>query len=94
MSNAQWIPFDGTKHKLPQEYKPVLVKLETTKHDSGGMAVGYLRYAAGDKSCPYFVCVGIMFDWVVTHWIDCLTADFFESVPGWSWPKSSARAES
>lgn len=87
MTPVKWVPFDG-HHKLPKERKPVLVKVDSLEHDAGGVALGYLRYAAGDKSSPYFVCVGIMFKWRPTHWADCLPEDFFESVPGWNWPKS------
>lgn len=88
-----WIPFDGTSHKLPKEYQPVLVKLEGGGHESGGVAVGYLRYAAGDRSSPYFVCVGIAFRWKATHWADCLPEDLFESVPGWAWPRREPKGE-
>jgi hypothetical protein len=89
----KWIPFDG-HHKLPKERQPVLVKIMAEEgHESGGVAMGYLRYSGGERALPYFVCVGMMFKWHPTHWADCLPEDFFESVPGWNWPKSSVHSK-
>lgn len=39
-----------------------------------GIAVGYRKDAAGDKSCPYFVIPGIGGE--VMAWCDCLPDDF------------------
>lgn len=58
----KWIPFIdpklGKNKKLPPEKKYVLLHLEhvdKSKFESGGICVGWLKYAAGDKTCPFFV---------------------------------------
>jgi hypothetical protein len=60
-------------------------KLQIDGHEEQGMppsvAVGYLRYAAGDKSSPYFVVPGFGRSFEVTHWIDCLPENL--SPPLW-----------
>lgn len=43
-------------------------------HLSPGIAVGYRKDAAGDKSCPYFVVPGIGGE--VIAWCDCLPDPF------------------
>ena len=84
MSKAyDWIPF-RVGEMLPQERRFVLVQID--KNDSKGMppsvAVGYLRYAAGDKSCPFFVIPGHgRASDPITHWCDCLGDEFH--APGW-----------
>jgi len=83
-----WVPFDP-KGPLPRERRDVLVKLDTGINETGAVVVGYLRYAAGDKESPYFVCGGVPMhvengerrQWVVTHWSDCLGDGFW--APGW-----------
>lgn len=81
-----WRKFTGPSRNLPPERRYVLVQtIPPEDHPSGRDAsrpvvlVGWLKYAAGDKSCPYFVCPGIGGD--VTHWCDCLGDDF--EAPGW-----------
>jgi hypothetical protein len=62
--------WDGIE--LPVERKPVLVQT-APKPDEGlpaAVAVGYLRYSAGDKTCPFFVIPGVGGD--VTAFADCL----------------------
>ena len=89
----KWIPFDGS-HKLPPERKAVLVQLSQVRgYGVGAVAVGYLRYAAGDKDCPFFVTPGVKRtndyylpeipkeDAEVTHWADCFGNHF--ECPGW-----------
>ncbi len=56
----KWYKFDkakGYRQKRPEVKKWVLVKLEPTIN--GGIAVGYRKNAAGVKSSPYFVILGI-----------------------------------
>lgn len=91
-----WISFtDVERHgwreqPLPPQRKLVLCKIvgytdESRRYainDVGGVVVGYLKFAAGDERCPYFVCSAIPGAWEVTHWCDCLPEDF--SVPGWA----------
>ena len=53
---------------LPPERKVVLVWME-------GKALpfcGYVRYAAGDKDCPYFVVYRTVDPVKVVAWCDCL----------------------
>lgn len=78
-----WIPFRPGE-LLPAERRFVLVQID--KNDSKGMppsvAVGFLRYASGDKSCPYFVIPGHgRASDPITHWCDCLGNEF--CAPGW-----------
>ena len=82
---VNWVEFADHGRKLPKERRLVLVKIESDVNEGGGVAMGYLRYAAGDKTCPYFVCVAIPGRWKVTHWCDCLPDGFGETVPGWHW---------
>lgn len=91
----KWVQFssnNGQNQVLPPLRRFVLV---VSTHDTqrkelpGGLAlnvgtpnsvaVGYLKYAAGDKTCPYFVIIGVGGD--ATHWCDCLGDDF--STPAW-----------
>jgi hypothetical protein len=70
--------------KLPPERKYVLLQLDDIEELGlpAAVVVGYLRYSAGDRDCPYFVHPGIVArDTPVTHWCDCLGDEF--SVPGW-----------
>jgi hypothetical protein len=91
----KWIDFkDVQKHgwtdqPLPPERRKVLCKIigywedgKTPINENGGVVVGFLRYAAGDKSCPYFVCSAIPGKWEVVSWCDCIPDGF--KVPGWS----------
>lgn len=78
MSEATWIPFDEalySRQKLPPERRYVLVRVEPV-HDGVGavqamiVAVGYLRYAAGDRDSPFFVVPSVRGRRVA--WCDCL----------------------
>jgi len=91
-----WHPFDkakGYRQKRPPIYRLVLVATapQPDKGYPAGVAVGYRKNAAGDKSCPYFVIPGIGGE--VTHWCDCLGDEF--KTPCWKMeqrkPDSSAR---
>lgn len=80
-----WIPFEKDGD-LPPERRYVLV--QCAEQPEIGMppcvAVGYLRYAAGDIESPYFVMPGvggIGHRKTVTHWCDCLGDDF--TAPLW-----------
>jgi len=79
----KWYNFDatqGSRQKRPPERKYVLVRLRSNKEDyPDGVAVGYLRYAAGDKQSPYFVVPGLHTGTELA-WCDCLPDDF-------EWPK-------
>ena len=92
IENIDWIEFDPSG-ELPPERKPVLVQLsKVSNYGVGAVAIGYLRYAAGDKDCPFFVTPGVkrtndyylpeipIEEMEVTHW-----ADIFDNFkcPGW-----------
>jgi hypothetical protein len=93
----KWVPFINverhgwSQQELPPERRDVLCKIVAwtdSSHryrvnDTGGIVVGYLRFAAGDKKCPYFVCGSIPGEWEVVAWCDCLPENFANSVPGW-----------
>lgn len=104
----EWVPFqDVRRHgwkrqKLPPERKLVLCKIigytvnslgEHPINNTGGIVAGYLRYAAGDKECPQFICSSVPGPWEVTHWCDCLPPGFDQSVPGWNVPTSLERKD-
>lgn len=79
----EWKPFSpevsGTH---PPERRYVLVQLgPDTNYPYGNLppsvVVGYLKYSAGDKNCPYFVLPGVIHKGrYVTHYCDCLGDDF------------------
>ena len=74
---------------LPPERRAVLVQLARVEtpvgtHRVGALAVGYLRYGAGDKGSPYFVVGGYPTTFTVTHWNDCLGDH-------WEWPTGLTR---
>jgi hypothetical protein len=82
-----WREFNGidTVDPLPAERRKVLVQIAgTDKGDAPAVAVGYLRYAAGDKGSPFFVVPGFGRDFRVTHWSDSLGDEF--SAPLWHPP--------
>lgn len=76
----KWYPFDkdkGYRQKRPPEKKLVLVRVRVPEKPSccpSGIAVGYMKNAAGDKSSPYFVVPGI--GGPVFEWCDCLPENF------------------
>lgn len=84
----KWYSFDrakGSRQKRPPERKLVLVQLESTQPEMFpvGIAVGYLRNAAGDKQSPYFVVPGLHTGKEIA-WCDCLP-------DGFTWPIEKAR---
>ena len=83
----KWHKFDkskGYRQLRPPIGKWVVVKLEAKPHDVAtlpcGLAIGYRKDAAGDKTCPYFVIPGIGGE--VLEWCDCLPE-------GFEYPKAS-----
>ena|SRR3990167_9503726 len=72
----EWNEFNGTSPDLPPERKLVMVIVEE-EPDKGlppTLAIGYLRYSAGDKESPYFVIPGR--GGSVSFWRDCIQDDF------------------
>ncbi len=75
----KWFEFEQEKlaaQKLPPARKYVLVQI-AAKVDEGlppAVAVGYLRFAAGDKNSPVFTIPGV--GGTVVAWCDCLGDDF------------------
>lgn len=90
----KWIDFNsnlGSSQQLPPERHLVLVQIPRRRLPGGAelpptVAVGYLRFAAGDVSCPYFVTPGVGGDAVA--WSDCLPADFY--APLWRFPVAAS----
>lgn len=90
-----WHPFDegkGAEQSLPPKGKLILVCIQESEDgDSPAVNIGYLKYAAGDRSCPYFVRPGARSGFV-TYWSDCLGDNF--TCPVWkiqSWREKQAR---
>ncbi len=73
MTTEPWIPFnpDGP---LPAERRYVLLSFAASRSRAQFVAMGYLRYAAGDLHSPYFVTPGL--GGIPTHWCDCLGDDY------------------
>lgn len=92
MKAFNWIPFDeklGSRQKLPPIYKRVLLAYAPEALGSGmpaGTAVGYLKFAAGDKECPNFIVPAI--GGKPSHWLDILPENFGQSGthPYWQFP--------
>lgn len=81
----KWYKFDktkGSRQKRPPVKKYVLVAVDPVQPGLPvGIAVGYMKNAAGDKQCPYFVIPGIYpKGGNVIAWCDCLPED-------WMWPQ-------
>lgn len=87
-----WTPFDetkGSRQPLPEEHKRVLVTYAPESLGPGlpsATAVGYLKFAAGDKESPNFIVPGI--GGKPTHWLDILPDNFGEdrTHPYWRFP--------
>lgn len=64
----------GYRQKRPPERKYVLVAVAPTNSLPVGVAVGYLKYAAGEKDSPFFVVphFGHGESHRVIAWCDCL----------------------
>lgn len=94
---SKWYKFKpyvaGNRQKLPPEKKWVLVMI---KNDSPmyphPVVVGYLKFAAGVKSEPYFVTPGASLEQSPTGpervitWCDCLPETF-------EWPQDLGRLD-
>ena len=83
--HPKWYYFNiakGSRQKRPPERKLVLVRLASADPGSlpEGIAVGYMRNAAGDKQCPYFVVPGLHTGRALA-WCDCLP-------DGFKWPNT------
>ena len=67
---------------MPQERKHLLLQI-AKKPEQGlppAVAVGYMRFAAGDKDSPTFTIPGVGGE--VVAWCDCLPDDFYAPL----WP--------
>ena len=85
-----WIPTTNKpigQQDLPPERKAVLLWIKEKELPF----LGYLRYAAGDRDCPYWVCYtcrehrdreGNPKPFKVTHYADCLPENGPEGVSG------------
>lgn len=81
----KWEPFEQLKwgrQKLPKERKHLLVQIAPKPAHGipAGVAVGYMRFAAGDENSPVFTIPGVGGD--VVAWCDCLGDDFYAPL----WP--------
>ena len=88
-----WVAFDP-RGPLPPNRKYVLIQFSKIScYGVGPVAVGYLRYAGGDRDSPSFVVPGVKRtndyhepdvpreEMIVTHWADIVGDDF--ECPGW-----------
>lgn len=80
----KWIEYSESKwadQPLPPERKHVLVQIAARPEEGmpPAVAVGYMRYAAGDKNSPVFTIPGV--GGSVVAWCDCLGDDF--TAPLW-----------
>lgn len=80
----KWIEYTESKwadQPLPPERKHVLVQV--AERNEEGMpptvAVGYMKFAAGDKLSPHFIVPGV--GGIRVAWCDCLPNDF--NAPLW-----------
>ncbi len=65
----------------PTMYRMVLVATDKFEGSAPAINVGYMKYAAGDKDSPYFVCPGAQRGFKALYWCDCLGDDF--APPNW-----------
>ncbi len=78
IKGIKWYSFNedkGSKQKRPTVGKWVVVlreKLVSNKPEA--VAIGYMKNAAGDKQCPYFVVPGL--GGKIIAWCDCLPESF------------------
>lgn len=80
----KWVDYSESKwaaQPLPPERKDVMVQIAERPEEGmpPAVAVGYLRYAAGDKNGPVFIVPGV--GGPVVAWCDCLGDDF--TAPLW-----------
>lgn len=82
---TSFTPSIGQNQFLPPEKKYVLCIVDNPEEGvkNNPVVVGYLKYAAGDKSCPYFVTPGVTINISkeshakrVIAWCDCLPEKF------------------
>ncbi len=81
----RWEPFEQAlwaRQKLPRAKRYLLVQLaaDPALGNPPAVAVGYLRYAAGDRNSPVFTIPGV--GGTVVAWCDCLGDDFMAPL----WP--------
>jgi hypothetical protein len=80
----KWIEYEESKwvqQPLPPPRKHVLVQVAARESDGlpPAVAVGYLRFAAGEKNSPVFTVPGV--GGPVVAWCDCLPEGF--NAPLW-----------
>lgn len=88
---VDWIPVAVA---WPQKHRMVLVATDKFESSAPAVNVGYMKYAAGDLDCPYFVCPGAQRGFKPLYWSDCLGDDFMS--PNWYMrqpPKLEARCK-
>lgn len=79
-----WVPFEQelwAKQPLPEARKHLLLQI-AARPEHGlppAVAVGYMRFAAGDPDSPTFTIPGV--GGQVVAWCDCLPDDF--AAPLW-----------
>lgn len=74
----KWVPVGAS---WPDPYRMVLVATDKFETSAPAVNVGYMKYAAGDLECPYFVCPGAQSRFKPLYWSDCLGDDF--RTPNW-----------
>ena len=88
----KWKTFDKLASRgrsLPPQGRKVLVACSPKEEGQAPpVAVGYLKFGAGDKDSPYFVVPGVLHREVVA-WCDCLGDDFDAPV----WPEIMSNRE-
>ena len=83
-AGMRWVPFRQelwSDQPLPPVRKYLLLQIEA-KPDGGlppSVAVGYMRFAAGDENSPVFTIPGV--GGSVSAWCDCLPHEF--NAPLW-----------
>ena len=78
----KWVDYEESlwsAQPLPPERKHVLVQIAARGGLPPAVAVGYMRFAAGDKDSPVFTIPGV--GGPVVAWCDCLPEGF--SAPLW-----------
>lgn len=85
---TQFVPSRHTRQPLPPAKRMVLVQLAAQERQGmpGGVAVGHLRFAAGDPDCPVWTIPGIGGE--VVAWCDCIPAGF--APPLWAWKQGES----
>lgn len=89
MSNEQ--VWNEVGQSWPRQYRMVLVATAEFVGSAPANIVGYMKYAAGDKNSPYFVCPGAQSGFQPIYWCDCLGDDF--APPNWKMKQPQAAKE-